>query len=67
MMDVSWHPLTAEIGENAGKIWLLLHTWREVNVAHIAEYLDIDIAELFAALGWLAREGKINFSIKRRE
>ena len=59
--------LTTKIGANAGKVWQLLHTWREVNVAHISEYLDMDEQETFSALGWLAREGKIQLSIKKRD
>ena len=59
--------LTPKIGENAGKVWRLLHTWREVNVAHISEYLDMDEKDTFSALGWLAREGKIQLSIKKRD
>ena len=59
--------LTTQIGSNAGKVWQLLHTWREVNVAHISEYLDMDVNDTFSALGWLAREGKIHLSIKKRD
>jgi len=59
--------LTTPIGDHAGLVWKLLHTWDEVNVSHISEYLDIDESETFSALGWLAREGKINISLKKRD
>jgi hypothetical protein len=63
LMDTN---LTLKIGSNAGKVWKLLQTWREVNVAHISEYLDMDEKDIFSALGWLAREGKIHLSIQKR-
>ncbi|MBU1941116.1 MAG: winged helix-turn-helix domain-containing protein [Candidatus Thermoplasmatota archaeon] len=59
--------LTSDIGTHAGNVWKLLQTWREVNVAHISEYLDMEEADTYSALGWLAREGKIHISVKKRD
>ncbi len=59
--------LTVHIGESAGKIWKLLQLWDEVNVTHIPHYLELDQTTTYAALGWLAREGKIKLTKKKRE
>jgi len=54
--------LTIKIGSNAGKIWeLLVSIDEEVNSNNISKLLQIDIKDIYSALGWLAREGKIEF------
>ena len=52
--------LTVEFGENAGKIWYVLHTQGESDILHISKLAQMDERETYSALGWLAREGKIN-------
>jgi Mn-dependent DtxR family transcriptional regulator len=52
------------IGEVAGEIWNYLDTNGETTLANLKKELDVkpDLANL--SLGWLAREGKINFEKK---
>lgn len=54
--------LTIKIGGNAGKIWeLLVSVEEEVDSNNISKLLQIDIKDTYYALGWLAREGRIEF------
>lgn len=49
------------IGENAGIVWRELH--RQVNAQsfeHLKKATGLDVMQLSAALGWLARENKIS-------
>ena len=52
--------LTAKIGENAGRVWRTLSTWGENDISTIVKYAQIEQDEVHAALGWLAREDKID-------
>jgi len=51
--------LTTKIGGDAGRVWKTLSTWGENDVSNIAKYTRIEADEVYAALGWLAREDKI--------
>jgi hypothetical protein len=51
--------LTNNIGYNAGKVWNTLYTTQDVNITTIAEISQIKIRDAYHALGWLAREDKI--------
>lgn len=51
--------LTQKIGKNAGKVWLVLDTWGEVDITSITKLARINEKDVFFAIGWLAREGKI--------
>lgn len=48
-----------EIGLNAGKIWLLLSNNEKWSYGSLKRKLGLKDKELGAALGWLAREDKI--------
>jgi hypothetical protein len=52
--------LTPEIGSMAGKIWKILDIWGEVDINSIKKLSGADETEIYSALGWLAREDKIN-------
>ena len=52
--------LTVKHGENAGKIWYVLNTQGETDILHILKLTQMDERDTYSALGWLAREGKIN-------
>ena len=52
--------LTKKIGGNAGLVWESLYTFGEIDVSAIAKYSQIEQDEVYAALGWLAREDKID-------
>ena len=51
--------LTDRIGANAGKIWTVLVSQKEVDITSIGPLAQIDKRDAFCALGWLARENKI--------
>ena len=55
--------LTSKIGTDAGKIWKLLVKEGKSDTKNISKMMDIDEKDTYSALGWLAREGKIQ--IKR--
>ncbi len=57
--------LTFEIGGNAGKIWYVLNTEKKVNIPHIMKLTQMNKREACSALGWLARENKVQLNIKR--
>ena len=51
--------LTSKIGEDAGEIWKTLHTLEEVDISSIAKLARIEKKDAYSAVGWLAREDKI--------
>lgn len=50
-----------DIGINAGYIWRLLDEKGALCIDEISEYTDFKLIYIYSALGWLARENKINF------
>jgi hypothetical protein len=52
--------LTSVIGSNAGKIWHFLDAQKEADVTTIMQRTKIDEQNVHAAIGWLARENKID-------
>ncbi len=52
--------------EAAGKTWRFLGQNGEFNVAKLPQELQEKEPVIFQALGWLAREDKINYSTKNR-
>jgi hypothetical protein len=58
--------LTFEIGGNAGMIWDTLFTNGELDTTHISRLIQKDDRNIFSALGWLARESKIQLSKKKQ-
>jgi len=48
------------IGENAGKVWDIVHTCDEIEVTYIPKLAGLTEENTYCALGWLAKEGKIN-------
>ncbi len=51
--------LTSKIGKDAGMVWKILDMWGEVDILSISRLAHINEEDIFCALGWLAREGKI--------
>jgi hypothetical protein len=51
--------LTNKIGIDAGKVWKVLETRGKVDVLDIANITQLEEREVYSALGWLARENKI--------
>jgi len=51
--------LTSRIGANAGKVWSTLNSQKEVDISSISRITQIDVKDAYSALGWLARENKV--------
>lgn len=49
-----------QIGTAAGAVWQALSTADALGVKQIKKVTKLKKEEIFAALGWLAREGKVN-------
>lgn len=50
---------TFSIGENAGILWRILEDNTELTVSQMKDLTGLKTADVYAAVGWLAREGKI--------
>jgi len=49
-----------EIGETAGKVWRLLNKKGPLTLAKLVKDIDLPRDTIMQALGWLAREDKID-------
>jgi Winged helix-turn-helix domain (DUF2582) len=52
-----------QIGETAGAVWFYLTEAGETSIATIKKDLSLSADLLLAAIGWLAREGKLEFAL----
>jgi hypothetical protein len=52
--------LIPTIGKDAGKIWRTLEIWGEVDAQSLSRLSRIVEQDVFTAVGWLAREGKVD-------
>ena len=50
-----------KIGETAGLIWDLLKKKGEINIAEVPRLLKEKSTVVYQAIGWLARENKIEY------
>jgi len=50
-----------KIGTSAGKIWQVLKKSDEVAISKLPKMLKENNTIIYQALGWLAREGKIEY------
>jgi len=57
--------LTNDIGNNAGKVWNILNSTQNIDISSISESSQIKIKDAYHALGWLARENKIQATTDR--
>lgn len=56
------------IGKNAGIVWEALNEKGQLSVKELKKATKIRTdKELFAAIGWLAKEGKLSFTEKETE
>ncbi len=53
-----------EIGETAGKVWQVLNDNGESTLAKVKKQVGASTEVLHQAIGWLAREDKLNISKK---
>jgi hypothetical protein len=52
--------LVEKIGADAGKIWTVLSKQQtDVDISSLARLTKIDLKDVYTAVGWLARENKI--------
>ena len=50
---------TETIGTNAGTVWTALNTADALGIKQLKKITKLKDKEMFAALGWLAREGQV--------
>lgn len=50
-----------KIGENAGAVWSYLSEAGEKSLKDVKKACKLTEKDMYAALGWLAREGKVEF------
>jgi len=48
------------IGSNAGKVWNIIDTCEEIDKTYVPKLADINEIDFYYAMGWLAKEDKIN-------
>lgn len=53
---------TETIGVNAGTVWVALNDATALGLKQLKKITKLKDKEIYAALGWLAREGKININ-----
>jgi hypothetical protein len=58
--------MNSEIGKTAGDIWRLLSKSSSLTIAQIKKALALKDNVLYMALGWLAREDKVEFKTEGR-
>ncbi len=59
--------MKSEIGEAAGKIWDILNTKGKVTLQQIPRLLNESTLISYQAVGWLAREGKIEYHTENKK
>lgn len=52
------------IGINAGVVWNALNTNGKMTESKLKKETGLASAEFYTALGWLAREGKLNLEVE---
>ncbi len=58
--------LTDEIGKIAGRIWRIIDVWEEVDIQSIKNLSGIDDELMYSAIGWLAREDKLELNEEKK-
>ena len=53
--------------ETAGKTWKILAEKGEQNIAQLPKILKEEEVVVYQGLGWLAREDKINYTVKNKQ
>lgn len=54
--------LKEKIGETAGRVWAILAEEGRIRISRLQKKVDAPRPLYYQALGWLAREGKIDYS-----
>ncbi|MDG6229646.1 MAG: winged helix-turn-helix domain-containing protein [Candidatus Thermoplasmatota archaeon] len=58
--------LSDDIGTVAGRIWKILDIWEDADLQTLKKLSDVTDEEIYAGLGWLAREGKVDKTEQNR-
>lgn len=58
--------MTEKIGEMAGRIWRTLDEEGQLRISTLKKQLDAPEAIIYMALGWLAREDKLEMEAEGR-
>ncbi|MFN0017807.1 MAG: winged helix-turn-helix domain-containing protein [Pirellulaceae bacterium] len=58
--------LVDQIGNAAGKVWHALHKDGSLSVAKLVETVELNRDVVMQAIGWLAREGKLQITETKR-
>jgi predicted ArsR family transcriptional regulator len=66
-MAASSGSCTAQIGETAGVIWHALDQHGPMTLAQLAKEIDAPRDVVMQAVGWLAREGKVEIAEQARK
>jgi hypothetical protein len=56
--------LIPSVGKDAGKVWRALDIWGEIDVQSLSHLSRLGEPAVFTAVGWLAREGKVDGNIQ---
>jgi len=59
--------LASKIGKDAGMVWKVLDIWEDAGIKSISRLTHIDEKEIYSALGWLAREDKIDARLNKQK
>ncbi|MEM4258359.1 MAG: winged helix-turn-helix domain-containing protein [Candidatus Thermoplasmatota archaeon] len=65
-LNLSETNLTSKVGSDAGKIFQVLDAWGEISLPSIMRLTQLNRREVITAIGWLAREGKIESTVIER-
>lgn len=59
--------MAEKIGVNAGKVWVVLDEKGRQNVKTLKKATKLTEKDMYAAFGWLAREGKLSLEKEEKE
>lgn len=59
--------MVEKIGINAGKVWSILDSNGRMNVKDLRKECKLTERDAFAAIGWLAKEGKLTLEKVQRD
>lgn len=52
--------ITDQVGETAGIVWQILNDHGPMSITKLVKTVDLPRDTVMQAIGWLAREGKLN-------
>lgn len=58
--------LTNDIGSTAGKVYKILDIWEEADIDTLEKLSAENTDNIYSALGWLAREDKIQYDSEKK-